>query len=115
MSSLYALGLNHQTAPLAVRERVVFHVERLREALAEVKRGLASEAAILSTCNRTELYFAGEEPAAAAQWLAQYHRLAPGELAPYLYTHTAEPAVRHAFRVASGLDSMVIGEPQILG
>jgi glutamyl-tRNA reductase len=115
MSSLYALGLNHQTAPLAVRERVVFHVERLREALAEIKRGLASEAAILSTCNRTELYLAGEQPAAAAQWLAQYHSLAPAELAPYLYTHSAEPAVRHAFRVASGLDSMVIGEPQILG
>jgi len=115
MSSLYALGLNHQTAPLAVRERVVFHVERLREALGEITRGLAREAAILSTCNRTELYLAGEEPAAAAQWLAQYHSLAPGELAPYLYTLPAEPAVRHAFRVASGLDSMVLGEPQILG
>ncbi len=115
MSSLYALGLNHQTAPLAVRERVVFHVERLREALAEITRGPAREAAILSTCNRTELYVAGEEPAAAAHWLAQYHSLAPGELAPYLYTHAAGPAVRHAFRVASGLDSMVLGEPQILG
>jgi glutamyl-tRNA reductase len=115
VSSLYALGLNHQTAPLAVRERVVFHVERLREALAEITRGPAREAAILSTCNRTELYLAGEEPAAAAQWLAQYHSLAPGELAPYLYTHAAGPAVRHAFRVASGLDSMVLGEPQILG
>ena len=115
MASLYTLGLNHQTAPLAVRSRVVFHVERLREALGEITRGLAHEAAILSTCNRTELYLAGEEPAAAAQWLAQYHSLAPGELAPYLYTHPAERAVRHAFRVASGLDSMVLGEPQILG
>jgi glutamyl-tRNA reductase len=115
MASLYALGLNHQTAPLAVRERVVFHVERLREALGEIKVGLAREAAILSTCNRTELYLDGGEPAAAAQWLAKYHDLAPGELAPYLYTHPAERAVRHAFRVASGLDSMVLGEPQILG
>ena len=115
MASLYALGLNHQTAPLQVRERVVFHVERLREALMEVKRGLVSEAAILSTCNRTELYFSGEQPAAAAQWLAQYHQLRPNELAPYLYTLPRERAVRHAFRVASGLDSMVIGEPQILG
>ncbi|HEX6690398.1 MAG TPA: glutamyl-tRNA reductase, partial [Burkholderiales bacterium] len=70
MASLYALGLNHQTAPLAVRERVVFHVERLREALGEIKGSLAREAAILSTCNRTELYLDGEEPAAAAQWLA---------------------------------------------
>jgi glutamyl-tRNA reductase len=113
--SLYALGLNHQTAPLAVRERVVFHVERLREALTEFKRGLGSEAAILSTCNRTELYFSGEQPDAAAQWLAHYHRFGPTELSPYLYTLPREDAVRHAFRVASGLDSMVLGEPQILG
>jgi glutamyl-tRNA reductase len=115
MSSLFALGLNHHTAPLAVRERVVFHVERLQEALAELTRRLAREAAILSTCNRTELYLAGEAPQAAAEWLAQYHRLAPGELTPYLYTLPTEEAVRHAFRVASGLDSMVLGEPQILG
>jgi len=115
MSSLYALGVNHHTAPLAVRERVVFHVERLREALGEITRGLANEAAILSTCNRTELYLAGEEPAAAAQWFAKYHSISPSELTPYLYTLPAEPAVRHAFRVASGLDSMVLGEPQILG
>jgi len=113
--ALYTLGLNHQTAPLAVRERVVFHVERLREALAELKRGLAQEAAILSTCNRTELYVSGEQPAALAQWLAQYHRLQPDELQRYLYTLPREQAVRHAFRVASGLDSMVLGEPQILG
>ena len=113
--SLYALGLNHQTAPLAIRERVVFHVERLREALVEFKRGLGSEAALLSTCNRTELYFSGEQPGAAAQWLAHYHRFGPSELSPYLYTLPRESAVRHAFRVASGLDSMVLGEPQILG
>src|SRR5205085_2440145 len=114
--SLFALGLNHHTAPLAVRERVVFHVERLREALLEIRRGLASEAAILSTCNRTELYVAAEQPpVAVAQWLAQYHHLEPGELQRYLYALPREQAVRHAFRVASGLDSMVLGEPQILG
>jgi glutamyl-tRNA reductase len=112
---LFALGLNHQTAPLAVRERVVFHVERLSEALLELKRGLAREAAILSTCNRTELYAAGDEPDALARWLAQYHHLQPEGLQPYLYTLPSEQAVRHAFRVASGLDSMVLGEPQILG
>src|SRR5438046_8319839 len=115
MSSLYALGLNHQTAPLAVRERVVFHVERLRDALGEVKRNLAAEAAILSTCNRTELYLENGEPAAVADWLAHYHSVAPAELSPYLYTLPGDRAVRHAFRVASGLDSMVLGEPQILG
>ncbi len=113
---LYALGLNHQTAPLAIRERVTFHVERLREALGELLRGrVASEAAILSTCNRTELYLSAEQPATAAEWLADYHRLKRGELTPYLYTLPKDQAVRHAFRVAAGLDSMVLGEPQILG
>src|SRR6201993_4494222 len=115
---LFTLGLNHQTAPLAVRERVVFHVERLREALTEIKRGLAREAAILSTCNRTELYVAGEVGAGApqlSQWLARYHRFEPDGLRPYLYTLPAGQAVRHVFRVAAGLDSMVLGEPQILG
>jgi glutamyl-tRNA reductase len=114
--TLYALGLNHQTAPLPVRERVAFHVEKLRDALAELTRARrASEAAILSTCNRTELYFAAEQPSDAANWLAEYHRMEPGEISPYLYTLPREQAVRHAFRVASGLDSMVLGEPQILG
>jgi glutamyl-tRNA reductase len=113
--SLFALGLNHHTAPLAVRERVVFHVERLRDALTELKGAFSPEAAILSTCNRTELYLAGEERPDLAQWLARYHRVDPSELQPYLYTLPREQAVRHAFRVASGLDSMVLGEPQILG
>jgi glutamyl-tRNA reductase len=113
--SLYALGLNHHTAPLAMRERVVFHVERLREALTELRGAFSAEAAILSTCNRTELYLAGEERADLSHWLAHYHRIEPAELQPYLYTLPREQAVRHAFRVAAGLDSMVLGEPQILG
>src|SRR3954468_1074683 len=114
--ALFALGLNHHTAPLAVRERVVFHVERLREALAALRSDLAAEAAILSTCNRTELYLAaGQPPTAAAEWFARYHRFDPTELGRYLYTLPQEQAVRHAFRVAAGLDSMVLGEPQILG
>ena len=113
--TLFALGLNHHTAPLPVRERVVFHVERLRDALLELKQSLAREAAILSTCNRTEVYVAGDEPQALARWLEQYHHLQPDGLQPYLYTLPSEQAVRHAFRVASGLDSMVLGEPQILG
>ena len=117
--SLFALGLNHHTAPLAVRERVVFHVERLRDALTELKGAFSPEAAILSTCNRTELYVAGEEGSDRAptlvDWLARYHHVDPAELQPYLYALPSEQAVRHAFRVASGLDSMVLGEPQILG
>ena len=113
---LFALGLNHQTAPLAIRERVAFEAERLRSALAELtQHEPVKEAAILSTCNRTELYCALGEPQAAFEWLAGYHRVQPQELKPYLYTLPQGEAVRHAFRVASGLDSMVVGEPQILG
>jgi glutamyl-tRNA reductase len=113
---LFTLGLNHQTAPLAIRERVAFHAERLRSALAELTRHEpVKEAAILSTCNRTEIYCAAGEPHAAFKWFAGYHRVQPQELQPYLYTLPQADAVRHAFRVASGLDSMVVGEPQILG
>ncbi|MDA1118598.1 MAG: glutamyl-tRNA reductase [Proteobacteria bacterium] len=114
--TLFALGLNHTTAPLPVRERVVFHVEKLFDALGELTRGdHVAEAAILSTCNRTELYLSAEQPRTAAEWLAQYHSMQADELRPYLYTLPHEQAVRHTFRVASGLDSMVLGEPQILG
>jgi glutamyl-tRNA reductase len=114
--TLFALGLSHTTAPLPVRERVVFHVERLFDALGELTRGQrAAEAAILSTCNRTELYLSAGEPQAASEWLARYHSLQPEELRPYLYTLPQDRAVRHTFRVAAGLDSMVLGEPQILG
>jgi glutamyl-tRNA reductase len=114
--TLFALGLSHTTAPLPVRERVVFHVEKLFDALGELTRGQrVAEAAILSTCNRTELYLSAGEPQTAAEWLAQYHSLQPDELRPYLYTLPQDQAVRHTFRVASGLDSMVLGEPQILG
>jgi glutamyl-tRNA reductase len=114
--TLFALGLNHTTAPLPVRERVVFHVEKLYDALGQLTRGCGvSEAAILSTCNRTELYLSAGEPRAAAAWLAEYHRMQPAEIVPYLYTLPQDRAVRHTFRVAAGLDSMVLGEPQILG
>ena len=116
---LAALGINHHTAPLHLREQVVFHVERLHAALREfLDRRLASEAAILSTCNRTEIYCVTDNGATLAQtpgWLAGYHHLDAAALAPHLYTLDHDRAVRHAFRVASGLDSMVLGEPQILG
>jgi len=114
--SLFALGLNHQTAPVAIRERFAFATQALSGALGELVRARpVQEAAILSTCNRTELYCSAGEPQAAADWLAQYHHVTTDALTPYLYTLPSEQAVRHAFRVASGLDSMVIGEPQILG
>ena len=113
---LFALGINHHTAPLAVREQVVFQPERVNDALNHLIHGRGvGEAAILSTCNRTELYCATNDPQAATDWLAEYHRLPLQSISPYLYTLPQRDAVRHMFRVASGLDSMVLGEPQILG
>jgi glutamyl-tRNA reductase len=113
---VFALGLNHLTAPLAVREQVAFDLVGLPKALHDLlRRDTVREAAILSTCNRTELYCATESPETVAHWLADYHALTPDRLQPYLYTHQQRDAVRHVFRVASGLDSMVLGEPQILG
>ena len=113
---LFAVGMSHQTAPLSLRERVVFASENLQGALSElVSTKGVGEAAIVSTCNRTELYCASAEPAEALDWMAGYHSLQSQELQPFVYTLPQENAVRHAFRVASGLDSMVLGEPQILG
>ncbi|TCW33076.1 glutamyl-tRNA reductase [Gulbenkiania mobilis] len=113
---LVAIGLNHQTAPLSVREKLAFPAETLPGALESlVNSRAATEAAIVSTCNRTELYCASPDPAAPTRWLSAFHGLAPEEIAPYLYRLEAPEAARHAFRVASGLDSMVLGETQILG
>ena len=113
---LFTFGLNHQTAPLHVRERAVFNAERLVQALRDLTdRRRVKEAAIISTCNRTEVYCNTEDPHEAVSWLAGYHSIKPRELEPYLYHFPQEQAVKHAFRVASGLDSMVLGEPQILG
>lgn len=114
--SLFALGLNHQTAPVRLRERVAF----AGDALVAAVRGLRAlpgvrEAALLSTCNRTEIYAVAEHGAAPlADWLAQ--QAGAGEsLQDYLYLHAETEAARHLFRVATGLDSLVLGEPQILG
>ncbi|HLM54149.1 MAG TPA: glutamyl-tRNA reductase, partial [Pseudoxanthomonas sp.] len=110
--TLWVLGLNHQTAPLDLRERVAFAAERMPDALASL-RALpeVAEAALLSTCNRTELYAIAEDTEALGRWLTDR---AAG-LEAYLYRHKDGDAVRHLFRVATGLDSMVLGEPQILG
>jgi len=113
---LYALGLNHVTAPVTVRERVAFNVDTLGTALRDLLgQPQVTEAAILSTCNRTEVYFNGGDADPVARWLAAFHRLPSASLAPHVYTLPQDKAVPHAFRVASGLDSMVLGEPQILG
>ncbi len=113
---LYALGLNHSTAPLKVRETVVFQMETLGSALRDlIGSPKVKEAAILSTCNRTEVYFHGSDPEPVLGWLEDFHGVPKASLSPYLYTLPQDRAVSHAFRVASGLDSMVLGEPQILG
>jgi glutamyl-tRNA reductase len=127
---LLAVGLNHTTAPISLREKVAFPADRIGQAVASARAwfgcgaaaGFAEETAILSTCNRTELYAASERHSgvtaainATAHFLAEYHNLPYTELRPFLYTLPQDNAVRHAFRVASGLDSMVLGEPQILG
>jgi glutamyl-tRNA reductase len=113
---LFALGVNHHTAPLAVRERLAFNTEGLPVALRDlVDHQPVREAAIISTCNRTEVYCSTPEPRNAMRWLASYHKIKESLLEPCLYMLPRERAVKHAFRVASGLDSMVLGEPQILG
>ena len=115
---LFAFGVNHKTAPVDVREKLAFPEERLAPALREVcSNGDAGEAAILSTCNRTEVYAGAqnENIDRAVEWLCDNARISCRELQPHLYRHTGSDAVKHAFRVASGLVSLVLGEPQILG
>jgi glutamyl-tRNA reductase len=113
---IYTLGINHQSAPVAIRERMAFPPESLTPALRElVQLPGVSEGAILSTCNRTEIYCHASTPDNILGWLTHYHALEAHKVEPYLYQHADGTAVKHAFRVASGLDSMVIGEPQILG
>ncbi|QSX76564.1 glutamyl-tRNA reductase [Lysobacter arenosi] len=114
--SLFVLGINHQTAPVSLRERVAFSADTVPAAL-DALRALpqVSEVALLSTCNRTELYaVADDDGQALADWLAT-HPDEVGDLHAYLYRHRDADAVRHLFRVATGLDSLVLGEPQILG
>ena len=113
-----ALGINHKTASVAVRERVAFGPEQLVDALQQLCRVTpCREAAILSTCNRSELYLALDEARAEEilAWLAGYHGLNLDELRACAYIHSDNEAVRHMMRVACGLDSMILGEPQILG
>jgi glutamyl-tRNA reductase len=115
---LIALGLNHLTAPVALREQVAFDAAATPDALSDLAgQPGVEEAMILSTCNRTELYCSVAEgfEAVPGHWLARQHRLTPQRLDEFLYRHDEHDAVRHMFRVATGLDSMVLGEPQILG
>ncbi|PVZ72526.1 glutamyl-tRNA reductase [Pelagibaculum spongiae] len=119
---IVVLGVNHQTAPVEIRERVAFGPDILQQAHQSLleQRGVR-ECAILSTCNRTEIYAVIEGSAesdvetALANWLASFHSLGLDSLSPYLFRYREDEAIKHMMRVASGLDSMVLGEPQILG
>jgi glutamyl-tRNA reductase len=117
---LLLLGISHRTAPVELRERVDFHargVERALRALAD--RGSAREAVVVSTCNRAELYVACDEAAATRQdllhFVSDFNGVAQSDVAPHMYEIVDLDVARHLFRVASGLDSLVVGEPQILG
>ena len=117
--SLFALGLNHRTAPVWVREAMSFPLDAQREALTSLRReSRADEVVLISTCNRSEIYLRGSDATMierATAWLDRVALPRVPQLGPHLYAHRGDGVARHAFRVACGLDSMVIGEPQILG
>lgn len=121
--SVWALGLNHTTAPLDLRGRFAFAIDQIAPTLQSLRHSFGSqrhpgvEAAIISTCNRTEIYCAADQLALdhTVDWLARSGGVAPALLRSHAYTLHDDHAARHAFRVASGLDSMVLGEAQILG
>lgn len=115
---IWALGINHKTAPVAVRERVSFDPATITSVLTEVQSlEPVSEVVILSTCNRTEIYCSSEQlqEETIVDWLARYHGIDRQDLDAALYCLSDEQAVQHTMRVASGLDSLILGEPQILG
>ena len=114
------LGVSHRTAPVELRERLDFSSRDLGAAIeALALRPSAAETVVLSTCNRSEIYVVSGDPARAREevtgFLSEYHRLPESVFTPHLFSHDSEAAVRHLFRVAAGLDSIVVGEPQILG
>jgi glutamyl-tRNA reductase len=116
--TLLAVGINYNTAPVAVRERLAFPTEILDNTLKNLwNLREISEAAILSTCNRTEFYYQADSdnPSSLVNWIADTKQIKPAEFTPYLYSYKDSQSIRHMFRVACGLDSMILGEPQILG
>lgn len=116
--TLVAFGINHKTAPIEVREKIAFSPTEIPEALQALLRlPNSAEVALLSTCNRTELYLRleDEDLSHIFNWLEQHKSLTRDELNAYHYLYQGEQAVAHMMKVACGLDSMVLGEPQILG
>ncbi|MDW6001553.1 glutamyl-tRNA reductase [Vibrio mangrovi] len=116
--SLLAIGINHQTAPLELREKVAFGPDKLSEALSQLREQAdVKGSVILSTCNRTEVYceIKPTSKGRLIDWLSEFHQVNPQELKPSVYIHEEQAAIRHLMRVCCGLDSLVLGEPQILG
>jgi glutamyl-tRNA reductase len=116
--SLITIGINHKTAPLDLRERLAFTPQSLPEALLSLKKlEHIEEASILSTCNRTEIYCvtSKDNDQAIIQWFSKFHGVDENQVKQHLYLHAHEETVRHAMEVVCGLDSMVLGEPQIAG
>lgn len=116
--TLHAVGINYNTAPVSIREQLAFPADLLESSLKTLWNSHKIDgAAILSTCNRTEFYYQSEETDSALliEWIADNKQIHPKEFTPYLYNYTDSQSIRHMFRVACGLDSMVLGEPQILG
>ncbi len=115
---LLIVGINHRTAPISLREKVAFTPDQLSHALPDlIAHGDLRELAILSTCNRTEIICtaSNQDPTRIIEWMANYHHLPIQDLQQSMYTRKGEAAIKHTMQVASGLDSMVLGEPQILG
>ena len=116
--TIVALGINHKTASVELRERVAFSPEQIDVALAQLcQQNGVNEAVVVSTCNRTELYciVENQQPQVLIDWLADFHQLNKSELAEHVYQHQDFNAIQHLMRVSVGLDSLVLGEPQILG
>ncbi len=116
--ALLSLGINHLTAPVDIREKVAFAPEQMSRALHQLQDIPAiNESVIVSTCNRTEIYCDASSDCSdvITHWLTTHHGINDNGLSPYIYHHSDQEVARHLFRVASGLDSMVLGEPQILG
>jgi len=116
--SLLAIGINHNTASVELREKVAFGPDKLSDALGQLSSSShVNGSVILSTCNRTEIY-CDVKPSSKnklIEWLTQFHQVNPEDLKPSLYIHEDQAAIRHLMRVSCGLDSLVLGEPQILG
>src|SRR6188508_2276649 len=117
---LFLLGVSHRTAPVDLRERLDFSSRDLGEAVeALAMRRSAAESVVVSTCNRSEIYIASNDPARAREelvaFLSEYHGVSPETFLPHLFVKEDAAAAGHLFRVAAGLDSLVVGEPQILG